>query len=196
MEYALPKTANCDTIEKKFGKFDTIVLSAGHHLMITDHGQTPVYPERFTSADEFVQVVRQTVETFLSRCPPRTDKFKTRRVIWITPPAYRPPYTKFRWDDHRTNTRISQYNLHAMEMLRRDFPAVAIIDQFPLLLPFVRETVDGLHAYGTDAAYPIALEVNHKVGIGKPRGWWDGSLSQRDEPQQTYSMGLVKPTPT
>jgi len=190
MEQAMPDTYDCGRVFREYGTYDTFVLSSGQHLMITDHGETKEYPKTFSTVEEYVERVRKTVTTFLRRCPPRSSKFKTVRVIWMTPPAYRPPYVKFRWDDHRTNTRIWQFASHAMAMLRAEFPEVAIIDQFSLMLPFGRETIDGLHAYGTDAAWPIALEVNHKLGLGKRREWWvTETLGQNDEPQQTYAIG-------
>ncbi|KAH7101419.1 hypothetical protein BKA62DRAFT_186092 [Auriculariales sp. MPI-PUGE-AT-0066] len=199
MELALPDQFDCDRVAKEYGKFDTIVLSTGQHLMITNHGETDKYPFEITTVEPYVERVRQTIQTFLTRCPPRPgSQFEKRRIVWMTPPGYRPPYVPFRWDDHRTNTRISQYTARAVDMLRREFPEVAIIDQYTLTLPFVRETLDGLHSYGTDAAYPIALEVNHKLGIGKPRGWWiaptSGSSEDRNEPQQTFTIGRTRPT--
>jgi len=59
-------------------------------------GNDPVYPsDYFTMVNTFVELVRQTVGTFLKRCPPK-DPSKRPRVIWIAPPPYRPPWTKYR----------------------------------------------------------------------------------------------------
>lgn len=43
----------------------------------------------------------------------------------------------------------------------------------------------------SDAAWPIALEVNHKIGLGRPRGWWDSD--KRDDTQITYKLAETWP---
>lgn len=100
-------------------------------------------------------------------------------------------------------------------MLHAEFPEVAIVDMFDLTMPMIRETIDGLHFFGTyvsvlflhgtrnaddfshtpnsDAAWPIALEVNHKIGLGRPRGWWE-SESKDDSTQVTYKLADRWPT--
>ncbi|EJD54809.1 hypothetical protein AURDEDRAFT_110283 [Auricularia subglabra TFB-10046 SS5] len=197
MDRALPNL-NCEEFARTWGAYDTVILSAAHHLAITNGGVTPEYPQVFTSTPEYVQIVRDTMNTFLRRCrPPASAKWKAPRVVWLGTPAYRPPFTKFRWNDHRTNTRLGIWTKRAEEMLHKEFPEVAIVDMFDLSKPFIRETIDGLHFFGTDAAYSIALEVNHKIGLGKPRGWWLPSSTATAEPdtQVTYTLGQAFPTP-
>ncbi|KZV96990.1 hypothetical protein EXIGLDRAFT_764897 [Exidia glandulosa HHB12029] len=195
MERALPDQT-CDDFRRTWGAYDTVVLSAAHHLSITNHGETPEYPKMFTSTNEYVQMVRDTMTTFLRRCLPREGsgvKWKAPRVLWLGTVAYKPPYTRFRWDDHRTNTRLGIWTSRVEEMLHAEFPEVAIVDMFDLTMPMIRETIDGLHFFGTDAAWPIALEVNHKIGLGRPRGWWE-SESKDDSTQVTYKLADRWPT--